>query len=310
MEAFSVEAKFLGKQGFFSRFWSREYEGTIDLQPDDKLTMTGYDQVYESNDVLGFSIYYRDEGLEYLQVSMQGDKDYRFQLYHENAYKFFAWLIWQDARQYGLHTLREDEDNFRAHLEGPVLAQLRQWQAEEDKLIRRPKDDLTWEEVDENFRKWICAVAAINNMANGVDVHEFGGMSRFDPMGREYGRQVLRDSWEITTRAELIETIQDMVGENLLWQLLRTLQNAGWGYLSGLLTLREALNVAYTAGKRLQNVTRSWEGMGKGYLRSYKAYLGYSESYKKREAAFQQLMQDEDSLYKEVPFDMELVKSW
>ena len=313
MESFTIKAKFLSPKGFFSRLWKRDRYGTITLQPDNKMTMTGYDKVYAALDVGGFYAQFEGDGVEYLNVQMNEDGEdvYRFAVYREDAYKFFAWLIRQEVCHFGLNMLRQDEDAFREHLEGPVMKQLREWQLEDDKRIRRPADDLFWDGVDEKLRQWIIADCAIVHMANGVEIQELGGMPASDPMGREYGRQIMRDSWEINSRPELIETIMDMAGQNLLWQLQRTIQNAGWGYLAGYLTLRETLNVILTAGKRLQNVTRSWEDFGKAYLRSYSTYMGDTgEDYEQREQAFKQLLMAEDSPYRKVPFDMELCKSW
>ena len=101
-----------------------------------------------------------------------------------------------------------------------------------------------------------------------------------------------------------------MVGQKLLWQLLRTVQNAGFGYLAGYLTLREALNVALTAGQRLQKVTRSWDGMGRAYLRSYRDYMSAGDDYTLRANAFMELQTAKDSIYNSVSFDLELVKTW
>ena len=313
METITMKAQFLGKKGFFGRFFSKNYWGQVELRPDGTIKMTGYDKVYRAKECDQFrNTYDEDDKVAYMEVNMYEDEEdcYRFVLYREDAIAFFAWLIRQEPGMFGERTLRSEYDSFRAHLEGPVLKQLRQWQAEDDKVIGLPKDDLVWEEVDEDFRKWIIADCALIHKANHDDINELGGASHLDPIGREYGRWILRDSWEINSRPELIETIQDMIEDKLLWQLQRTIQNASWGYLAGFLTLRETLNVILTAGQRLQKVTRSWEGLGKGYMRSYKSYLGYDALYDSRAAALEELLESEDSPYRQVPFDMELCRSW
>ena len=184
-----------------------------------------------------------------------------------------------------------------------MLNKLRQWQAEDDKVIGLPKDDLVWEEVDEDFRKWIIADCALIHKANHDDIHELGGASHLDPIGREYVRWILRDSWEINSRPELIETIQDMIEDKLLWQLSKPV-------FFGRAVSMKAHIVILTAGQRLQKVTRSWEGLGKGYMRSYESYLGYDALYDSRAAALEELLESEDSPYRQVPFDMELCRSW
>lgn len=308
MDAFSVPAVFMAKPGLLGRLFGRNRQGSLSLQPDGTFTMTGYDKVYTADDV--YEVRAWETG--FIDIEMQEDEQgfHRFAVYHEEAYKFYAWLIRQNVRRFGMDMLREDDDLFRKVLDEPVMEVLSKWHRQDEAENHLPEDDLAWEEVDADFRKWICAVGAINRKANGWHVEEFGGYSKHDPLGQEFGRQVLRRSWEINSRAELIETIQDMVGQKLLWQLLRTVQNAGFGYLAGYLTLREALNVALTAGRRLQKVTRSWDGMGRAYLRSYRDYMSAGDDYTLRANAFLELQTDENSIYKAVPFDLELVKTW
>ena len=83
-----------------------------------------------------------------------------------------------------------------------------------------------------------------------------------------------------------------------------------FGHYKTNLTLREALNVSVTAGKRIQKCTSSWENMGMAYLRYLKTFEGNSKRLRASEAAFEQLRNSSDSLYKAVPFDMELKKTW
>lgn len=308
MEAFSVPAMFMAKPGLLGYFFSSNKHGSLSLQPDGTFTMTGYEKVYTADDI--YEVRAWREG--FIDIEMEEDKEgfHRFAVYHEQAYKFYTWLIRQKVYRFGINMFRESDGLFRELLEEPVLRELSAWHRQDEAEDHLPEDDMNWEEVDADFRKWICAAVAINRKANGWYVDEFGGYSKHDPLGQEFGRQVMRDSWEINSRAELIETIQDMVGQKLLWQLLRTLQNAGFGYLAGYLTLREALNVALTAGRRLQKVTRSWDGMGRAYLRSYRDYMSAGDDYTLRANAFLELQTDENSIYKAVPFDLELVKTW
>ena len=314
MEAFSVEAMFFAKKGILSRFFSRNKRGKMKFYPEGIFTMSGDKKEYRAKDIYRFHYHFTDENvLDYMLVEMEDDPDgvCRFAVYGEDIYKLYAWCIRQDVYDFGEGMLRVEQSEIRQLIEEPILGQLSVWQSKDKKAaLSMPKDDLKWEMVDADFRKWICAACAINRLANGWDIHEFGGASADDPLGRELGRQILQDSWEIESREELIETIQDMAGQKILWQLLRTLQNAGFGYLAGFLTLREALNVALATGQRLQIVTRSWEGLGRAYLRSYRDYMGSGNDYKRRADAFLELQTSENSIYNDVPFDLELKRSW
>ena len=312
METITMKARFKEKQGFFSRLFGlgKGTEGFVMLKPCNEMSLMGHDLVYAADEVGKVRPHYRagEDGVESLDVEMK--EGFSFTVYGQEAVTFMAWLIRQEICIFGFNWLREESQKVREHLEWPVLEQLAKWHEEDDRNIRRPKEDLNWEEVDENFRKWITTACAIIHTANNMDWHELGGASHDDPMGREFGRQVLEHSWEITTRPELIDTIQYMMGDNLVWQLLRSMQNAGFGYLAGYLTLRETMNVALAAGKRLQKVTHSWEDLGKAYLRSYRINMGEGRDYERRVESFERLMGSQDSPYEEVDFDMELCRSW
>ncbi|SDO94324.1 DUF1266 domain-containing protein [Selenomonas ruminantium] len=313
MEAFSVKALFFAKRGILSRFFNRNKWGEVKFYPEGIFTMSGDKKEYGAKDIYRFHYHFSDENvLDHMLVEMEDDPDgvCRFAVYGEDIYKLYAWCIRQDVFAFGEGMLRVEQPEIRQLIEEAILEQLSVLQYEEESTEEIPEDDLKWEMVDADFRRWICAACAINRLANGWDINEFGGASPDDPLGRELGRQILRGSWEIESRGELIETIQDMAGQKILWQLLRTLQNAGFGYLAGFLTLREALNVALATGQRLQIVTRSWDGLGRAYLRSYRDYLGSGDDYKLRADAFLELQTNENSIYNDVPFDLELKRSW
>ena len=199
MEAFSVPAMFMAKPGLLGHFFSRNKQGLLSLQPDGTFTMTGYDKVYTVDDIYGVRAW--REG--FIDIEMEEDKEgfRRFAVYHEQAYKFYVWLIRQQVYRFGINTFREKDSLFRELLEEPVLQELSAWHRQDEAEDHLPEDDLEWEEVDPDFRKWICAAGAINRKANGWDIYEFGGYSKHDPLGQEFGRQVMRDSWEINSRA-------------------------------------------------------------------------------------------------------------
>ncbi len=192
-----------------------------------------------------------------------------------------------------------------------------------EKHTRLPKDNLRWKTVDPELYKWFCAVAAANREVNGLNIRKFGGFSKWNPVGKEWNRQMFYDCWDIYSRQDLIETIQFMMEqvrddfddpeklpkEAKVWQLQRLIQIASSGYLAGYLTLREALNTSYAAGVLLQQVVRSWEELASEYVKAYKQYLD-EEGGKERQAAYQRLRDASHSIYKAVPFDLQLKKTW
>lgn len=182
-----------------------------------------------------------------------------------------------------------------------------------------PKDKLSWKQVDPDFRYWICAVCAINRNCCGCDIYEFGGYPKGNWLWRTSTRHMLVSDWKIYSREDHIVTIQDMMESvtpelpkvGKVWQYLRIIQNAGFGYVAEYLTLEEALNCALAAGRELQKVVSGWEELGEKYLEAYAIYMGKdSREFELRKASYQELWARQDNPYEKVPFDLELKKSW
>ena len=100
MDAFSVPAVFMAKPGLLGRLFGRNRQGSLSLQPDGTFTMTGYDKVYTADDV--YEVRAWETG--FIDIEMQEDEQgfHRFAVYHEEAYKFYAWLIRQNVRRFGM----------------------------------------------------------------------------------------------------------------------------------------------------------------------------------------------------------------
>ena len=169
-----------------------------------------------------------------------------------------------------------------------------------------PPDSLTFADVDSKLLRWIEAEQAIVKVVNGWDCH------KDDVQKQRKGRRYLLEKHEAGSRPQLIDQIMSLgsLSPNSVWDMSKAIELATIGYLAGYLTLREALNVSVTAGQRIQKCTSSWENMGMAYLRYLKTFEGNSERLRASEAAFEQLRNSSDSLYKAVPFDMELKKTW
>lgn len=186
-----------------------------------------------------------------------------------------------------------------------------------------PADTLSWKEVDASLREWFCAASAINRKVNRWNLHKYGGFSKWNPMGGELSRMMFASSWNIFSRRELIETIQDMseqmrevmAGQEeipkyaMVWQLQRLIQISSSGYIAGYLTLREALNTSLAAGKRLQKVVGSWDELAEGYVTAYNEFMD-EEGAKLRAEAYQQMKLDSSNPCALVPFRLELCKTW
>ena len=169
-----------------------------------------------------------------------------------------------------------------------------------------PPDSLTFADVDSKLLRWIEAEQAIVKVVNGWECH------KDDVQKQRKGRRYLLEKHEAGSRPQLIDQIMSLgsLSPNSVWDMSKAIELATIGYVAGYLTLREALNVSVTAGKRIQKCTSSWKNMGMAYLRYLKTFEGNSERLRASEAAFEQLRNSSDSPYKAVPFEMELKKTW
>ncbi|SDO94357.1 Protein of unknown function [Selenomonas ruminantium] len=181
-----------------------------------------------------------------------------------------------------------------------------------------PDDEMSWQDVEPNFRNWICAACAINRETGGADIKEFGGDPKGALLKRQTTQYMFASDWEIFSRQDLIMTIQDMMESVTpeypkvakVWQYLRIIQNAGFGYVAEYLTLKEALNCALAAGQKLQEVVGSWEELAGQYLEACATYMGKDETLTQRKEAYQRLLASEENPYELVPFDLQLKKCW
>lgn len=169
-----------------------------------------------------------------------------------------------------------------------------------------PRDSLTFADVETNLLKWIEVEQAIVKTVNGWECH------KDDVQKQRKGRCYLLEKHEVGSRPQLIDRIMTLgrLAPNSVWDMSEAIELATIGYVAGYLTLREALNVSVTAGRRIQKCTSSWERMGMAYLRYLKTYEGNSERLKAGEAVFEQLKNSSDSSYNVVPFKLELKKTW
>ena len=154
------------------------------------------------------------------------------------------------------------------------------------------------------------------------------GGQPMDDEGREYTRWTLKDSWDISNRAELLDTVEYMsAGPGFTpcktqsaraWQLCRSMQLLGMGFVAGWLDRKEMVDRSCAVGKRMQEHFRSWEELAESFLEGYYAWLlrdyGLEQAergLKERQEIYGELRARPDSPYKlswYFPLDQEALR--
>lgn len=182
-------------------------------------------------------------------------------------------------------------------------AERRQVDINEDKAAAAPS----------NLEAWALPMGAMLSYLNrSGDVDVFGGKSRFgtapvgspvsnalETTGADLGRQILDESWGISSREALIATVCSMTyhGHNdsfleeaaggsadaatrrisarwgdrgiLCWDLFRMSNLVQWGYVAGYVTYPEALALLEPAAALLSENFSSWDEAYENYLDGY-----------------------------------------
>lgn len=109
------------------------------------------------------------------------------------------------------------------------------------------------------------------------------GGQPMDDEGQEYTRWTLKDSWDISNRAELLDTVEYMsAGPGFTpcktqaaraWQLCRSMQLLGMGFVAGWLDRKEMLGRSCRVGRKMQEHFRSWEELCESFLEGYHTWL-------------------------------------
>lgn len=91
--------------------------------------------------------------------------------------------------------------------------------------------------------------------------------------------KVLKKDWEIKNREDLLDTVEYMSKGNgfwncttqydRAWELCRSTQLLGMGYIAGWLTKKEMLERSSVVGNIIQRVFGGWEELSESYLEAY-----------------------------------------
>jgi len=109
----------------------------------------------------------------------------------------------------------------------------------------------------------------------------FGGRPRDDD-SKKLTRRTLASSWEIKSLRELLEAVDYMsqgpglrdcrTQEDRAWELCRSSQLLGMGYIAGWLSREEMVSRSCAVGRVMQETFHSWDELCRSYLDAYEAW--------------------------------------
>lgn len=100
-----------------------------------------------------------------------------------------------------------------------------------------------------------------------------------DEDSRKLTIQVLKEDWDINNREDLLDTVEYMsrgtgfwdcnTQYDRAWELCRSNQLLGMGYIAGWLTKKEMIERSCVVGNIIQRVFQDWEELAESYLEAY-----------------------------------------
>ena len=141
------------------------------------------------------------------------------------------------------------------------------------------------------------------------------GGQPMDERGKEFTRETLKDSWEISNREELLETVEYMsqgpgfwhcaTQADRAWQLCRSMQLLGMCFTAGWYSREEMITRSCRVGQRMQECFSSWNELCESFLEGYFNWMrrdyGMEQAQrglKERREIFQELQSRPDSPYR------------
>ena len=166
--------------------------------------------------------------------------------------------------------------------------------------------------ISGQYERWLLASYAPYIAADPYlhgDFDHTGGWER-TTLQERIAKSILRDPWDVTSKEELLDTVEHLMTTGQLsrdgWQLGRATMVLGLGYIAGYLTRRELLQSSLPVGEAIQKVFGSWQELHKSYLKSYESWAKGAKSRGLRRRAYEELLKDPASLLNTVPFRLDL----
>lgn len=166
--------------------------------------------------------------------------------------------------------------------------------------------------IRSRYEEWLTTSYCV--YLEGQDYHDgdpaFAGGFERTQYQREQALWVLEGRWEVTSREELLSTVDHLVRTGRLghdgWQLGRAPMVLGYGYTAGYITRRELLEYSLPVAKAIQETFSSWRELMDSYMASFDRWSAHTKSKKIRHRAYRRLLADPASPLNTVPFQLEL----
>ena len=186
--------------------------------------------------------------------------------------------------------------------------------------VTLPRDDLErW--ITGSYAIWGQFFAQLGRREDGKrDIEARRGPIRIggqpmDERGQRFTRETLKDSWDISGKEELLETVEYMsrgpgfdrcaTQASRAWQLCRSMQLLGMCFTAGWYSREEMITRSCQVGKRMQEYFSSWGELCESFLEGYYGWLkrdyGVDQAQKglwERKEIYQELQARPDSPYR------------
>mgnify|MGYP002515432081 CR=1 FL=1 len=163
-----------------------------------------------------------------------------------------------------------------------------------------------------DYERWLlasyCLYIADDPYRDG-DFAYAGGYER-TALQRTIALEVLEDSWEVRTRAELLGTVRHLVSTGRSrrdgWQLGRATMVLGFGYIGELISREELLEYSLEAALAIQETFPGWEALFDSHMEGFAAWSKKPPAVARRRRVYRELRKNPASPLNTVPFQSDL----
>lgn len=191
------------------------------------------------------------------------------------------------------------------------------FQAKRAEEIHAPLGFSRWDKspiLEENhirseYERWILTAYSLYVAADAYYDGDFSCVGGYERTAYQKADMacILRDSWDIEDRRELISTASHLIRTGRQrrdgWQLGRAPMLLGFGYIAELISRAELLEYSLGAAKAIQESFSSWQELFDSHMEGFEAWAKDHKNWiARRRKVYQAILQDPNSLVNTVDF--------
>lgn len=258
---------------------------------------------FSGSDISDMHMYRDADGTRVLRCDINGIP---FCYINSEIFKTYAWAVKNNSRM-AIDMMHRKDGQMKSDTE----RELRIMAENDDEGRSLPRSAVSMKNVDKPTLRWLEAANAVYRRANMLPWDKFGGCDDGDIWGRTTAESILREGWNVKSRADSEIAVNFLIFECAefpdAWNTVRVIQLAQFCYTAGYINLEEAMDKALWAAELIKAEYGSWDEVFDDYVKGYaEEFPDDEKGIRIRREARESLKNEADGPY-QVPFKTPLV---